>query len=698
MKRLTANCCLIWILGTWLGDPTFGAETILLSFRSQVVSSGISTTDATAQAGGGVLRVATRHSQPWPGVTLRAPKGEWNLAGETAIDVQIRNTGRAELTISLRVDNPGADGTQHCLTRQLSLKAGESDEMEVPLPFASRRFAPVKLFGMRGFPTEMPQTESSLDPAHVTQLVVFVDHPSSDHKFEIGPIRATKAPADTSSTGSPRSFLPLIDTFGQYAHRDWPGKTHSLTELKRHSADEERDLAARPGPDSWDKYGGYKDGPALDATGFFRVQKHAGAWWLVDPDGRLFWSHGIDGVSPSSGTPIDDRALWFQDFPGDKPEFKEFLKSGQQVLLGDYQGRPVTAFDFYAANLKRKLGDEWPRSFAKLAHRRLRSWGQNTLGNWSDRDVCQLRKTPYVGTLDSGGALLEGSEGYWGKFHDVFDPSFQDAVKQHMAWQRDSAAGDPWCLGFFVDNELAWGDDLSLAVATLHSPPTQAAKTVFIGDLKAKYGTIEKLNAAWGVQHGSWQALLESRKPPDAKQNAVRDDLAVFHSKFAERYFQICRDAVKAVAPKQLYLGCRFASVNDRAVLAAAKYCDVISYNLYRRSVADFKSPAADKPLIIGEWHLGALDRGLFHPGLVPVKNQAQRGKCYHDYVTGALKHPQIVGCHWFQYSDEPTTGRTYDGENYQIGFVDIADTPYPETIAASREIGYGLYTQRLGK
>jgi hypothetical protein len=267
-----------------------------------------------------------------------------------------------------------------------------------------------------------------------------------------------------------------------------------------------------------------------------------------------------------------------------------------------------------------------------------------------------------------------------------------------MAWQRDSAAGDPWCLGFFVDNELAWGDDLSLAVATLRSPPTQAAKTVFIGDLKAKYGTIEKLNAAWGVQHGSWQALLESRTPPDAKQNAVRDDLAAFHSKFAERYFQICRDAVKAVAPKQLYLGCRFASVNDRAVFAAAKYCDVISYNLYRRSVADFKSPAADKPLIIGEWHLGALDRGLFHPGLVPVKNQAQRGKCYHDYVTGALKHPQIVGCHWFQYSDEPTTGRTYDGENYQIGFVDIADTPYLETIAASREIGYGLYTQRLGK
>jgi hypothetical protein len=56
------------------------------------------------------------------------------------------------------------------------------------------------------------------------------------------------------------------------------------------------------------------------------------------------------------------------------------------------------------------------------------------------------------------------------------------------------------------------------------------------------------------------------------------------------------------------------------------------------------------------------------------------------------LHHPQIVGTHWFQYQDEPTTGRSYDGENYQIGFVDVADTPYAETIAASRRIGASLY------
>ena len=101
-------------------------------------------------------------------------------------------------------------------------------------------------------------------------------------------------------------------------------------------------------------------------------------------------------------------------------------------------------------------------------------------------------------------------------------------------------------------------------------------------------------------------------------------------------------------------------------------------------------------PLLVGEFHLGALDRGLFHTGLVPVENQAARAKAYRDYVLGALRHPQFVGTHWFQWQDEPVIGRVYDEENYQIGFVDVADTPYQETIAVTREIGGEMYQMRM--
>ena len=147
-----------------------------------------------------------------------------------------------------------------------------------------------------------------------------------------------------------------------------------------------------------------------------------------------------------------------------------------------------------------------------------------------------------------------------------------------------------------------------------------------------------------------------------------------------------------------MYLGCRFAWANDIAVRAAAKFCDVISYNLYRKDVANFKIPDhTDMPVIIGEFHFGALDRGMFHPGLVPTPNQAARAQAYKEYVGGALRNPLIVGTHWFQYGDQALTGRG-DGENYQIGLLTVCDMPYPETIAAVREVGSQLYEIRYGK
>ena len=50
-------------------------------------------------------------------------------------------------------------------------------------------------------------------------------------------------------------FLPCIDKYGQFRHRDWPGKTKSDEDLKRAAAEEEKDLAAHPGPADRNRYG-----------------------------------------------------------------------------------------------------------------------------------------------------------------------------------------------------------------------------------------------------------------------------------------------------------------------------------------------------------------------------------------------------------------------------------------------------------
>ena len=100
-----------------------------------------------------------------------------------------------------------------------------------------------------------------------------------------------------------RAFFPFIDEFGQYMHRDWPGKTGSVAEMKAQRKAEQNDLAAHAGPAQRNRYGGWAVGPKREATGWFRAEKHAGKWWLVDPEGRLSWSHGVDCVRARSATP-----------------------------------------------------------------------------------------------------------------------------------------------------------------------------------------------------------------------------------------------------------------------------------------------------------------------------------------------------------------------------------------------------------
>ncbi|HYG78571.1 MAG TPA: beta-galactosidase [Planctomycetota bacterium] len=691
------RCCSITFL--FIASTAFSGE-VLFDFENNFAFGKVITWDTKVSearsASGAALRVASGHKEEWPGITLPAPGGRWNLAAYQAITAEIRNVGPNAVKVNLRVDNPGADGMKFCNYDSVTLQPGEQKSLRVEFKRDPPMPDGIKLFGMRGYPPVIKAESGTIDPAKINQLIFYLEKPKEDHAFEIDNVVATGSYTPLPLIfKSAAEFFPFIDSFGQYIHADWPGKVNSVADLKARAVQESAELQQKPGPEDWNAFGGWKNGPQLEATGFFRTAKHNDKWWLIDPEGRLFFSHGIDCVRADAATPIDERSAWFRDFPGSEPEMKAFRAPAWMVQHGYYKGRKPECFDFQRANLLRKYGADWESVFAARAHQRLRSWGMNTIGNWSEQKVYLLRKTPYVVSIHCWSRPLEGSEGYWGQFKDVFDPEFKANLQNYFAqFEKGKSAGDKWCIGYFIDNELAWGDDVSLALATLASPAHQPAKKVFVEDLKTRYAQIGTLNDAWGTRHASWDALLASRAAPD-KQRA-RADLLAFYAKTAEQYFKTCREVVKEFAPSQLYLGCRFAWVNDVAAQAAGRHCDVVSYNLYRRGIEDFTSPAGDVPLIVGEFHFGALDRGLFSPGLISVKDQAERAALYKEYVQGALRHPQFVGTHWFEYYDQPTTGRSLDEENYQIGFIDCADTPYAETIEASRMIGQTMYSYRM--
>jgi hypothetical protein len=168
--------------------------------------------------------------------------------------------------------------------------------------------------------------------------------------------------------------------------------------------------------------------------------------------------------------------------------------------------------------------------------------------------------------------------------------------------------------------------------------------------------------------------------------------LAAFTQKFAETYFRTIAEALHRYDPDHLYLGSRFAWQTAEAVEACAHWCDIVTFNRYRRSIADDPNEWAwfhqlGKPALIGEFHFGSVDRGLFWEGLVGVGAESQRGPAYSHYLHGVADNPDFVGAHWFQYVDEPLTGRILDGENAHIGFVTVADLPYEDLVAAARSV-----------
>jgi len=696
MNKTNSTIAFIAFISLWLLAATLplhaeeqAQSLTLFSFDKGFNISSIITNDAKVNLSqDGALRIETGTKQNWPGITLKTPAGKWDLSKYEYITVDIKNTDTKPVTVYCRVDNPGADGSNNCVTDSITLNPDKSETLTVRLyPTTYQLSEPVELIGMR----QGPAQQGKLDASNITQLIVFVTKPGDKHVFEIDNIRAGGhvKMMDTAT------FFPFIDEFGQFIHKDWPGKTHSQEELIAHGKIEEKHLDANPTPPNRNKYGGWTAGPKLKATGFFRVQKYKDKWWLVDPEGRLFWSHGIDCVRSANATPITDREHYYRNLPKNDSLFSTFYGRGGWAPHGYYKDHsPYRTYDFSQANFLRKYGPDWQQKFADITHRRLKSWGLNTIANWSDSKIYLMRKTPYVATISYSARNLEGSQGYWGKFFDVFDPSFRQALRRRLEREKDTSSGDPWCVGYFVHNELSWGDETSLAAAALTSPPDQPAKKVFIEDLKAKYKSIDKLNNAWGTNHKTWDALLQSNKTPDKKK--ARDDLIAFYTKIAETYFKTIREEVKKIAPNQLYMGCRFAWVNDLAARAATKFCDIVSYNRYSYSVENHRLPdGIDMPVIIGEFHFGALDRGMFHTGLKKTTNQQDRADKYKSYVQGALRNPYIVGTHWFQYKDQATTGRG-DGENYQIGFIDICDKPYPETIKACRQVGYTMYEYRI--
>ena len=657
---------------------------------------------AESVRGFGSLRRYAFQPAALPQLIVAPAQGSWDWSTRGELRLQVQNAMAWAVTLDVDVSDAGG-GHLHAT---VGLPAGPPQTVVIPLHAESPRSegmqaGPPMPFDDNGQLTLLATTvQGALDLHRISAIRLGMPAPNAAQTLLFGHIDTAAGEATLHD-----AYAGIVDRYGQFRRGHWPEKIDSDAALRTAHAQERAALAAQAAPrQDADAYGGRLD-VSLLKTGWFHTQKSAGRWWLVTPDGHAFFSLGVNAVASDGGrTYVEGREFMFKDLPPASGEFAPFYGSGdsRRVDQGASQGIGYDHghwFDFYAANLYRVDGKDWLTAWRTRATDRLKAWGFNTIGNWSDPALGQTHRLPYTRSINIAGNYANVASGYdyWGRMPDPFDPRFVQATEQAVAQASSDVHDDPWLLGYFADNELAWAGvgpqgRWGLAIGTLRGDANSPAKQAFIAALKKKYVDAIKLGNAWNLPLSSWDMLqAQGFVPPQPNEAhpAIADDYRAWLRQYAETYFRVVAEAIHRHDPHHLFLGGRFAVNTPEAVAACAQYADVVSFNVYADLPQHGFDAAAmqqlDKPVLISEFHFGSDDRGPFGKGVVSVGNEQQRGEAYARFIAAAASDPDIVGVHWFQYTDQPVTGRLLDGENSHIGLVGITDIPFAGFVDAVR-------------
>lgn len=376
-----------------------------------------------------------------------------------------------------------------------------------------------------------------------------------------------------------------------------------------------------------DEYGGWKIKADQAPEGYFRVRKINGRWWMIDPLGNLFLSKAVAVFSPG-GSERQKQAL-------------------------------AEKFGTHA-------------SWAAQESQYLKDLGFNSLGAWSSTYISNRNNIPdevklpytvivspmgaYNGALKKSGKEAEayahaGWEGYPYDFAFVFDEDFDTQVEKSVSVISQYAL-DPYCIGYFIDNEIPW-KDYALERCLTKWPSTH-------------------------INHQKAQEWLDQRKGRAGCTISDADDTdkKAFIAYCLEVYLQKVTTAMRKYDANHLFLGCRFNQwnyelKNEEIFKVAGKYMDIISINHYQKWEPDAEAMRnweawSGKPFFVTEFYTKGEDSGLGNTTGAGwhVKTQEDRGLFYENFVNELIKSGVCVGWHWFTYMDNDPTNTNSDSSN----------------------------------
>jgi hypothetical protein len=444
--------------------------------------------------------------------------------------------------------------------------------------------------------------------------------------------------------------IPVVDEFGQFNLGEWEGKISSLEQLQEEWTAEDTQPIDRARY-NYSKYGGYLDARVDEGSGFFRTALIDGRWWFVDPEGYLFLSHGVNCVSPGGGGSVnrlEHRPNFYKELP---PE-----------IAAPANGRHRSP-SFGRWNLTRRYGEEYREKSIDNIITRMDRWGLNTIANWSNSNVYKRNQKVFTLQMDNIG-IEDELLGLADVYASDFDEKIDEALREMVEPYRDN----PWLLGYFTFNE-----------------PSFLGREQRLCDLILE-GKDRPIKTAL-------QEFLAVSDNPESRVQFIHTTFSIF--------IETADKALERHDPNHLTLGIRFGQEAESEILELCKEVfDVFSFNCYdlypSKEMMDRFSEITGKPLFIGEYHFGTVDRGMAQ-ALWQVNSQEERGVAYRYYTERAYEHPALIGTSYFQWCDQDLTGRGYDGENYNCGLVDVTDRPYPLLVEAVSETAKRIYEVHSG-
>lgn len=387
--------------------------------------------------------------------------------------------------------------------------------------------------------------------------------------------------------------------------------------------------------------------------GFWRiVRSRQGVWWLLSPSNELEFLNAVTTVQP--------------------------YQRGR-----DGAGPAFTSTDWAGA----EAGEEALRSWGRRTAQRVRDAGFKSLGAWC-HPVFHDLDLPMTRDLNLW-AWVGGNE------QRLYSPHWRQRVEEAVIRQVTPLRDNPIIIGFYTDNELDWSDRMVGPAAYFDNlAGDDPNRQRVMETIRALWRDAAAFNADWGTE---LEDLAEIEQWPTLRHDAQRGYGKLFDRwlyQVARDYFTMTSELLRQHAPNHLILGVRYKQTAPRLVVRASRgLTDAQSLNYY---VADGRGDLelfrmmheeSGQPIIISEYAFHSLDNRSGNRNTVgfsaQVPDQRARAEGYALFTERLAAIPWVIAAEWFQWMDEPPSGRTLDGEDVNFGIVDIDDRPYEALVQA---------------